>query len=237
MITALLVDDEPYAREELQAQLDTYADIEIIGQAGNALEALREIHKLKPDVVFLDINMPQVSGMELVAMLAPEQLPRVVFVTAYDHYAIQAFEEHAFDYLLKPVDEQRLAKTVERLRQHCQPQQQEQLGKLPLSLVPCFHNHRVKLVKMDEVEYAFSDLGGVHVGTSKGVYHTQLALKLLEQKAGLIRVHRQYLVRPNAISEIALQDNGLAEITTQSGQKLPVSRRHLKHLKELFSLG
>jgi len=237
MITALLVDDEPYARDELQAQLAQFTDIQVVGQAGNALEALSGIHKLKPDVVFLDINMPQISGMELVAMLPPENLPQVVFVTAYDSYAIRAFEEHAFDYLLKPVDDERLAKTVARLRQACQPEPQSELGKLPLSLVPCYQNNRVKLVKVDEVEYAYSDLSGVHIGTAKGVYHTQLALKLLEQKAGLIRVHRQYLVCPAAISEIALLENGLAEITTQGGQRLPVSRRHLKTLKELFSLG
>ncbi|MCR6551779.1 response regulator, partial [Aeromonas sp. CPF2-S1] len=98
MIRTLIVDDEPYAREELAELLASDPDIEILGMAGNAIEALGLIQQLKPDVVFLDIQMPKLSGMELVAMLDP--LPRIVFVTAFDDYAIQAFEENAFDYLL-----------------------------------------------------------------------------------------------------------------------------------------
>ena len=120
MIRTLIVDDEPYAREELAELLASDPDIEILGMAGNAIEALGLIQQLKPDVVFLDIQMPKLSGMELVAMLDP--LPRIVFVTAFDDYAIQAFEENAFDYLLKPVEPARLAKTLARLRQDITPQ-------------------------------------------------------------------------------------------------------------------
>jgi len=96
MIRILIVDDEPYAREEMAELLGGEPDIEILDMATNAIEALPMIQRLKPDVVFLDIQMPKLSGMELVAMLDP--LPRIVFVTAFDDYAIQAFEENAFDY-------------------------------------------------------------------------------------------------------------------------------------------
>lgn len=120
MIRTLIVDDEPYAREELMQQLAAEPDIELLGTAANAIEALPLIQRLRPDVVFLDIQMPKLSGMELVAMLDP--LPRIVFVTAFDDYAIQAFEENAFDYLLKPVEPARLAKTLARLRQDLSPQ-------------------------------------------------------------------------------------------------------------------
>ena len=120
MIRTLIVDDEPYAREELAELLGSDPDIEILGSAANAIEALGLIQRFKPDVVFLDIQMPKLSGMELVAMLDP--LPRIVFVTAFDEYAIQAFEENAFDYLLKPVEPARLAKTLSRLRQDLSPQ-------------------------------------------------------------------------------------------------------------------
>ncbi len=95
MIRTLIVDDELYAREELMQHLAAEPDIELLGAAANAIEALPLIQRLKPDVVFLDIQMPKLSGMELVAMLDP--LPRIVFVTAFDEYAIQAFEENAFD--------------------------------------------------------------------------------------------------------------------------------------------
>ena len=102
MIRVLVVDDEPFARQELISQLADAADIQILGQAANAIEALQQINERKPDVVFLDIQMPKVSGMELIGLLA-DPMPRIVFVTAFDDYAIQAFEEQAFDYLLKPV--------------------------------------------------------------------------------------------------------------------------------------
>ncbi|MGL4479457.1 MAG: response regulator, partial [Aeromonas veronii] len=126
MIRTLIVDDEHYAREELRQQLACDPAIEIVGEATNAIEALPLIQRLKPDVVFLDIQMPKLSGMELVAMLDP--LPRIVFVTAFDEYAIQAFEENAFDYLLKPVEPARLAKTLARLKQDISPQPIERLA-------------------------------------------------------------------------------------------------------------
>ncbi|XLM21818.1 response regulator, partial [Chromobacterium piscinae] len=111
MLKTLLVDDEPLARDELRQLLAAHAGFDIVGECGNAIEAIAFIHRQQPDVVFLDIQMPRVSGLEMLAMLDPDKLPRVVFVTAFDEYAIQAFEEHAFDYLLKPVDPERLAKT------------------------------------------------------------------------------------------------------------------------------
>lgn len=96
-------------------------DTEIIGKAGNALEAIAAINRLHPDVVFLDIQMPQISGLQLLTMLDPERMPHIVFVTAFDEFAVKAFEEHAFDCLLKPVESGRLAKTLARLRPRPQP--------------------------------------------------------------------------------------------------------------------
>lgn len=115
-LTALVIDDELFAREELIELLEETEQITIIGEASNAIEGLKKINQLKPDVVFLDIQMPQVTGIELLGMLDPDTMPKVVFVTAYDQYAIQAFEDNAFDYLLKPVDPCRLEKTVKRLK-------------------------------------------------------------------------------------------------------------------------
>ncbi|MGE6108755.1 two-component system response regulator BtsR [Aeromonas sobria] len=233
MIRTLIVDDEPYARDELALLLGQDPAIEILGQAANALEALTLINALKPDVVFLDIQMPKLSGMELVAMLDP--LPRIVFVTAFDEYAIQAFEENAFDYLLKPVEPARLAKTLARLKQDMHPQPVAALAPA-IRHIPGYLHNRVRLLPIDQVEYAFSDLGGVHVACQGELLHTQLTLKALEEKSPLLRCHRQYLIHPAAIFEIALLDNQLAEIVTPSGARVPVSRRYLKELKEQFGL-
>ena len=171
--------------------------------------------------------------MEMIAMMDPESMPRIVFSTAYDEYAIKAFEHHAFDYLLKPIEEERLAKTLNRVRADLQPQPLNEITPQELTHLPCYLGNKLKVLPVSVVEYIFSDLSGIHVATAHSYVHTHLTLKLLEQKTKLTRCHRQYLVSPDAISEIILQDTG-AEVVTHSGTKIPVSRRYLKSLKQHF---
>lgn len=233
MITCLIVDDELFAREELADLLGQEADIDIIGQCANAIEALQTIAKEKPQLVFLDIQMPRISGMELIAMLDPETLPKIVFVTAYDEFAVKAFDSHAFDYLLKPIDADRLNQTLKRVRKDLTPQAVSAIAPSRLEHLPCYSGSKLKVIPIGDVEYVFSDLSGIHVACTKGKAHTQLTLKVLEEKTPLVRCHRQYLISPKAIAEIELLDTG-AEVTTLLGDKVPVSRRYLKSLKQLF---
>ena len=116
-LTAIVVDDEPLARRGLRLRLDHIEDVEIIAEASNGREARERILELRPDVAFVDIQMPGVSGLELVQQLPQEELPQIVFVTAYDQYAVQAFEINAVDYVLKPIEEERLALALERVRE------------------------------------------------------------------------------------------------------------------------
>lgn len=116
MIRALIVDDEPLARENLRIRLRGVPDFEIAGECANGGEALRAIDADRPDVVFLDIQMPDMNGFEVVERTPPESLPVVIFVTAYDHYALEAFRIHALDYLLKPFDDERLAEALDACR-------------------------------------------------------------------------------------------------------------------------
>ncbi|MDF2155463.1 two-component system response regulator BtsR [Vibrio sp. CAU 1672] len=240
MLTALVIDDEQFAREELAELLTESGQIEVIGEAANAVLGLKKINELKPDVVFLDVQMPQVTGIELLGMLDPDSMPYVVFVTAYDQYAIQAFEDNAFDYLLKPVDPARLTKTVKRLNkmvtQSAMPQQLSAITPDSLSQIPCIGHNRIVIMATDSVECAYSDISGVHVRTGSQTASTQLTLKTLEGKTPLVRCHRQYLVNIKAISEIKLLENGLAEIVTLTGFEIPVSRRYLKVLKEMLGI-
>lgn len=234
MLSALLIDDERFAREELAELLVESGQIEVIGQASNAIEGLKKINQLKPDVVFLDIQMPQISGIELLSMLDPETMPEVVFVTAYDQYALQAFEDNAFDYLLKPVDTERLAKTVQRLLRQHKKSDYSPLTQQSLDQIPCTGLNRIVLLPINEVEFAYSDISGVNVQTAQQKATSQLTLKVLEEKTALVRCHRQYLVNLKAIREIKLLENGLAEMITHAGHKVPVSRRYLKELKEML---
>ncbi len=236
MIKALVVDDEFYAREELIDLLNGSGEVEVIGSCQNAIEALKSIYQLKPEVVFLDIQMPQITGIELLSMLDPATMPKVVFVTAYDEFAIKAFDSNAFDYLLKPVNIQRLEKTIVRLQQQRPAVDYSPLTQPLLELVPCCGHQRILLLPPDEIDFAYSDQTGVHIASGELLTTTQLTLKILAEKTPLIYCHRQYLIHPLAIREIKLLDNGLAQITTANGGKVPVSRRYLKELKDRFGL-
>ena len=235
MLNAIVIDDEQYAREELIELLHETKQIQVIQQAENAIEGLQLINKFKPDIIFLDIQMPQITGIEMLSMLNTDTMPKVVFSTAYDQYAVQAFEENAFDYLLKPIDPARLQKTVERLVKSTQPPNYNAITLEYLERVPCIGHNRILIIATQDIEFAHSGLTGVYINTAQQEATSQLTLKVLEEKTPRIRCHRQYLVNLKAIKEIQLLDNGLAEIMTNSGQTLPVSRRYLKLLKQ--SLG
>ncbi len=235
-LRALIVDDEPLAREELRLLLEAAGGIEVLAECGNALEALPAVHRLKPDVLFLDIQMPRISGLELVGMLDPAQLPQIVFITAYDEYALRAFDEQALDYLLKPVDPARLQRTLQRLQQPAAPSAVPDSLLTPLQSIPCSGHNRILLLPLAEVEYVFSDLAGNHVVTASREGTTELTLRTLEARSALLRCHRQYLLNPAQIAEILLLDGGLAEVVTRSGRKVPVSRRFLRPLKEQLAI-
>lgn len=240
MLTALVIDDELLAQEELTELLHETNQVQVVDQASNAIEGLKKINALRPDVVFLDIQMPQVSGIELLAMLDPDNMPYVVFVTAFDQYAIQAFEDNAFDYLLKPIDTCRLNKTICRLVK----QKEKELKQADISIlapahleqIPCIGHNRIVIIPTKDVEVIYSDISGVHVQSAQQTASSQLTLKTLEEKTHLLRCHRQYLVNTNTIKEIKLLENGLAEIVTSSDHIVPVSRRHLKVLKEKLGI-
>lgn len=239
MLTALIVDDEPLAREELRL---------LLGECAHAMEALPAIHRLKPDLLFLDIQMPRINGLELVSMLDPDLRPHIVFITAYDEFALRAFEENALDYLLKPVTAERMNRALERIHRLLSPLSSKG-GELagqplpdpthiaqPLRSIPCTGHNRILLLPLGEVEFIHSDLTGNRVISGQQHGTTELTLRTLEEKTGFVRCHRQYLLNPGQIREILLLDDGLAEVVTQGGHKVPVSRRYLKPLKELLDI-
>ncbi len=239
MLKVLIVDDEPLARENLRILLQDESDIDIVGECANAIEAIGAVHQLRPDVLFLDIQMPRISGLEMAGMLDSEERPYIVFLTAFDEYAIKAFEEHAFDYLLKPIAAERLRKTLTRLRHDRRAQDISLLpeNQQPLKFIPCTGLSRIYLLQMDDVAFVSSRMSGVYVTNSEGKEgFTELTLRTLESRTPLLRCHRQYLVNMTHLKEIRLEDNGQAELLLRSGLTVPVSRRYLKPLKESLGL-
>ncbi len=236
MIRALIVDDEFHAREEMEALLAETGAIEIIGTCGNSIDALKMVNRLRPDVLFLDIQMPVINGFELLNMINADIMPHVVFVTAYDRYSLKAFEEKTLDYLLKPVDGERLAKTIAKLQQTIQENRLPAYETEEIVRIPCLFGNRIKLIGMPEVEYITTGPAGVHVVTADHEYFTEVTLKVLEERSPLLRCHKQFLINIDSISEIILQEGGLAKIQTRSGKMLPVSRRYLKVIKKKLFL-
>ena len=231
MIRALIIDDEQHAREELELLVQETGAFEVLGSCANAIDALRRIRMEKPELLFLDIQMPVLNGFELLAMIEDELMPHVVFVTAYDEHALKAFEEKTLDYLLKPVSRERLLKTVNKVRETIRRGESPRYQVEPLRHIPCQFANRIKLIPSADVEYVFSDLTGIHLVTSEGQFFTELTLKVLEERTPLLRCQRQFLVNPDMIDEIKLLENGLAELKTQLNHILPVSRRYLRQLK------
>lgn len=238
MLSAIVIDDEAPSREELKALLAAAGGVEVVAECANAIEGLAAIHRLRPDVVFLDIQMPRISGLEMAGMIDPAALPSIVFVTAHDEHALKAFEEHATDYLLKPIDPARLARTLAWLRSGGRPTPRQLPGAGErLHHVPCFARQRVVLLPLSEIEYVSSELSGVQVVCAARQGVTELTLKLLQERTTLMRCHRQYLVNLDQVAQIELLDNGAAEIVTRSGKTVPVSRRYLREIKDTLLIG
>jgi two-component system LytT family response regulator len=233
-LRALIVDDEPPACAELEALLLETGQVEVVGRSLNAVEAIPLIRRERPDVLFLDVEMPGVSGLELLGMIDDRDRPRhVVFVTAHEEFAVQAFEKAATDYLLKPVQKERLARTVERLREGPAAPGP---ALPPVRRVPCALARAIKLVPVEEIEFVRSSEAGVHVVTAQGEFFTELTLGVLEARAGLLRCHRQFLVNADRIDEISMAENSLAVLRTRSGAAVPVSRRHLAEIRAALGL-
>jgi two-component system LytT family response regulator len=187
-------------------------------------------------VLFLDIQMPVIGGFERLSMIDEEGMPNVIFVTAYDAYALKAFEKNALDYLLKPVEKARLARTVQKLKKRLK-QGEKPVNAVPqIKRIPCVGTHRIKLIDASEVEYVKSQLAGVYVVSAKGEHYTELTLKVLETRSNFIRCHKQYLVNIDQVDEIVLEENLVAMIVTRSGKTIPVSRRYLERLKEILGI-
>jgi len=232
---ALIVDDELHAREELASLLEETGAFAVAGKCGNAVEAIQALRKERPDVLFLDIQMPAISGFELLSMVDDADLPAVVFVTAHDEFAIRAFEASALDYLLKPVAKERLARTVERLQRGPASGGRPGLPRTPIRRIPCLAGRSIKLVDVAEVDLVRSSEAGVYVVLAKGELYTDLTLKVLEERAGLVRCHKQFLVNLDNVDEIDLEE-GQAVVRTRSGKEVPVSRRFLPKLRDHFHI-
>jgi two-component system response regulator LytT len=257
-LRAVLVDDEQLARDELGYLLGQVGGVEVIGQAGNGVEALTTIERLQPDVVFLDIQMPGLTGFEVARRLLEKQAAtHIIFVTAYDQHAIEAFEVNAVDYLLKPVDPSRLELAVERARRRVTTERSAdavnnaELEKI-IQMVAERQSRRERLavkigerfllVQAEEIIYAslagdeITVVTGQHSGTSN--YRTLDELHERLDPTVFWRVHRSHLVNINKIREIVplFSRNYILRMKDDKATEIPVSRTQTRRLREYLKL-
>lgn len=236
MMRAVIVDDEVHARRSLEAMLASTGEFQVVGTCANAVEALQAIRAETPDVLFLDIQLPKVNGFQLLSMIDQEVMPHVVFVTAFDEYAVQAFEENALDYLLKPVERDRLDQTVEKLLRSLDQGRPPVYDSPAIERIPCAGPNSIRLVDVADVEQVRCSAAGVYVLTARGEYLTDLTMHVLEAKTDLERCHRQYLVNARLIEEILLPEPRGAVLRMKSGREVPVSRRYFAALRRRLGL-
>ena len=253
-LKALIVDDEYPARQELRFLLSSFSDVEIVGEATNAQEALALIKALDYQVLFLDVSMPGMTGLELGAAIQelPKQ-PHVIFVTAYDEYAVQAFEVNAVDYLLKPVEPGRLKKAIDKVvksYQESPPDNGEEVktttGKnkvdqstIKFDRIPAEKQGKTVLVAESDIFFAFTEQDYIYIKTHTDKLLTRFTLKELEARLNpqvFFRTHRCYLVNLHKVREIVPFFNGTYNLVVEdkSNSEVPVSRAQAKKLRKIL---
>ncbi len=241
MIGTLIIDDEPLARRAVRQSLAGFGDFEMVGEAGHGAEAVAAIGTLRPDLVFLDVQMPEMDGFGVIEAIGVDAMPLVVFVTAFDAYAVRAFESEALDYLLKPFDDQRFARVIERVRRHIgtgdgqrEGQRDSQRDGMRSLLggqgrLVTRGNGAAHLVRLDEIDWisAAGDYAEVHAGGRSLLIHESLtSLEARLPQAAFARIHRAAIVRLDRLVEVRPGTHGDGVARLACGAELRFSRRY-----------
>jgi two-component system LytT family response regulator len=242
-IQTVIVDDEALARGVLRELLGAHDDIEIIAECGNGFEAVKVVAELKPDLVMLDIQMPKLDGFEVLELIGNDVA--VIFVTAYDQYAIRAFEVHAIDYLLKPFSAERLAEALARARRRVTAREKVPQGlvaagrarQTPLERILIRDRADVHVIPVGAIDYVESQDDYVSVKSGGKGYlkeQTLAELETLLDKEVFVRIHRRYILNIARLSKIELAAKDTRIAILGDGSKLPISRSGYARLKELL---
>ena len=230
MIRAVVVDDEPIARSNIRTLLKSDPEIEVVAECGSGAEALTAIRAQKPELAFLDIEMPECDGFDVLELLGTDAPPAIVFVTAYDTYAIRAFEAEALDYLLKPFDDERFARTLERAKRHLSKSRP-----LPhvAKTVIVKSAGRVVFLPLTDVDWIESAdyYSRLHVGSKTQLLRRSMTDLERELDPSLFRrIHRSAIVRLDRVSRLETSEAGEFDVVLIDGTRIPVSRRHRRAL-------
>jgi two-component system LytT family response regulator len=250
-IRTLIVDDEPLARRGIRAQLDEEEDIEIVSECRNGLEAVAAIEEQSPDLVFLDVQMPELDGFGVLEAVGVDRMPVVIFVTAYDQYALRAFDVHALDYLLKPVDAERFASALQRARKQIERHNAQDLNQRLQSFLDDLQakqkfterlviksGGRIFFLNVQEIDWieAADNYVRLHVGRDSHLLRE--TMNHLEKRLDpdhFLRVHRSRIINIRQIKELQPLFRGEYDIMLQDGTRLESGRGYREKLQKLFS--
>jgi two-component system LytT family response regulator len=251
-IDALIVDDEPLARTGVRQLVDPLNDVTVVGEAADGAEAVRQIEMHDPDLVFLDVQMPEMSGLEVVREVGVNDMPLTIFVTAYDQYALDAFEAHALDYLLKPIEEERFEEAMERVRRQLQRVEADTLSKQLEGVLREYADpeedggierftirsrNRIYFVEADDVQWIESEGDYVALHDGDDTHLVRKTMKKLEQQLDpnrFLRVHRSYIVNADYIEELRPLDHGTYQLRMANGTPLKTSRGYSDNVDALL---
>ncbi|HSL72597.1 MAG TPA: LytTR family transcriptional regulator DNA-binding domain-containing protein [Longimicrobiales bacterium] len=249
-IRALIVDDEPLAREGMRIHLEEHADIDVIGECGDGATAVMMVRDVRPDLIFLDVQMSGLDGFGVLRAVGAEHMPIVVFVTAYDEFALQAFEAHAIDYLLKPIDPDRLDNALERVRNQLQGRSRRERDERVLTLLsqvgaqPRYierlvtrSDGRIRIIRVDDIDYieAAGNYAKIHV--SGKMHLVREGMNSLESKldpSRFLRIHRSVIVRIDRIKELESLYQGDYVVVLQDGTRLTTGRKYRDAIQEFI---
>ena len=245
-IRTIIVDDEPLARRGLRQMLAPHSDFKVVAEARNGLEAISTVLSLRPDLLFLDVQMPEPDGFGVLKEIGPSLMPLVIFVTAYDDFAVRAFDAHALDYLVKPIQERRFIETVERVRERIRSneaiamsnrladllEEQNRIAVNRRLVVPTSSGEL--LLDAAEIDWIEADDYYAAIHTGKRRYLIRESLSSLEERldpAQFVRTHRSAIVNIKRVREVRNEATEMLLIL-RDGQSVPVSRRRREILKE-----
>src|SRR5256884_2319859 len=238
-IRAIIADDEPLARRGIRQLLASHEDISVVAETRNGRETVRALRELKPDLVFLDVQMPNWDGFDVVKEIGPGSMPILIFVTAYDEFAVRAFEAHALDYLVKPLEVARFTQTLERIREQLRSAKAVNLSRKLSALLTARENERAAerivvttmtgklILNADEVDWIEADDYYAAVHARQDRHLVRESLSSLEQRLNrkrFVRTHRAAIVNVDRVNKIC-KETGETVLILQSGTRIPVSRR------------
>lgn len=244
-LRTIIIDDEELARQLVAKYCENHSDIEVIGHCADGFEAVKTINQLKPDLVFLDVQMPKLDGFELLEIL--DHRPQVIFTTAYNEYAIRAFEQNAVDYLLKPFSRERFDQALDKVRTLLNQHQKPGFTTASLTVQPLTeylnrvvvkNGSKIKIIPAEQILYFEAQDDYVMVYTPDAHYLKQQTMKHFESVLDprtFIRTHRSYIVRIDAIQQIEPYEKDSHIIKLSTGVRLPVSRSGYQLLKSVLS--